>query len=121
MCVGMVLTNQLKKMKKYLFLFLLLSTVLFSCAKGPYSVKYTASGSSGILNVSYIDENGNNQSYTGNSPWNYSFTAKSGMYLKVSASCDAGGTSEVHIFINNVDKVHDTETGFTAEADTHAE
>lgn len=122
MYVGTVLTNQLKKKRKYAFLLLLLaSTVLLSCAKGPYTVKYTASGSSGVLNVSYVDENGNNQSYSGNSPWNYSFTAKKGQYLKLSATCDINGTSEVHIYINAVDKVHDTETGFAAEADTHAE
>lgn len=94
---------------------------LASCAQSPYSVKYTATGDSGTLNVSYIDGNGNGQTYTGTSPWSYSFTVKKGASLKVSATCDVTGTSEVHIYINNVDKTHDTETGFAATASTTAQ
>ena len=103
------------------YIFILFAVVLCSCAKGPYTVKYTATGDSGTLYVSYIDENGNSQSYTGTSPWSYSFTSKKGASLKVSAHCDVSGTSEVHIFINSVDKVHDTETGFDATASTTAQ
>ena len=103
------------------YIFLLLTIVLFSCAKGPYTIKYTATGDTGTLHVSYIDENGNSQDYTGTSPWSYSFTAKKGASLKVSAHCDVTGTSEVHIFINGVDKVHDTETGFDASTSTTAQ
>jgi len=103
------------------FIYLLFLVVLCSCTAGPYTIKYEATGSSGTLNVAYIDENGNNQSYTGTSPWNYSFSAKKGASLKVSASCDVTGTSSVHIFINAVDKKDDTETGINATASTTAQ
>jgi len=103
------------------YIFLLFVVVLCSCAKGPYAIKYTATGSSGTLNVSYIDENGNTQNHTGTSPWSYSMSVKNGASLKVSASCDITGTSEVHIFINNVDKVSDKETGFHATASANAQ
>jgi len=102
------------------YVFLLFLVVLCSCAKGPYSVNYSASGNSGTLYVSYIDENGLTQNYTGTSPWNYSFTVKSGASLKVSAHCDITGTSTVDIKINNVDKANDTETGTNATASTTA-
>ncbi len=103
------------------YIFLLFCVVLCSCAKGPYAVKYTATGNSGTLYVSYIDENGNTQNYTGTSPWSYSMSVKSGASLQVSAHCDVSGTSEVHVFINNVDKVSDTETGVNATASTKAQ
>ncbi len=108
---------------KHLFISLLLvfTIVLSSCTQGPYAVKYTASGNSGTLYVTYIDENGITENYTGPSPWHYSFTTRYGASLKVSANCDVTGTTEVHIFINGVDKVSDTETGFNATASTKAE
>lgn len=105
---------------KSLLLFLF-SIVLFSCSQGPYAVKYTATGSSGTLYVSYTDADGITQNYTGTSPWSHSFIAKRDAPLKVSAHCDLLGTSEVHIFINNIDKENDREIAINAIASTKAE
>jgi len=108
------------KTMKYLLLFLF-SIILFSCSRGPYAVKYTATGSSGTLYVSYIDADGITQNYTGTSPWSHSFIAKSNPPLKVTAHCDLMGTSEVHIIINNIDKEQDKEIAINASASTRAE
>ena len=99
---------------------LLFLVVLCSCTKAPYAVKYSATGTSGTLYVSYIDENGLTQNYTGTSPWNYSMSVKSGASLKVSAHCDALSSSTVDIKINNVDKASDTETGTNATVTANA-
>lgn len=107
---------------KYIFLLIFaLGFALSSCTQGPYAVKYTASGDVGTLHVSFIDDEGITQDYTGTSPFHYSFSTKFGSSLKISAHCDFNGTTEVHIFINGVDKVQDTETGFNATASTTAE
>jgi len=104
-------------MKKFLLFIPLLLAV--ACTKDPSNIKYTASGDGPAgITVDYVDGNGIHQSYTGASPWESSFTAKSGTSLSVSGGSGSFGTSSVHIYINGVDKANDTETGNNATAKT---
>ena len=107
-------------MKRKLLLFALASGLLIStaCTKASSTVKYTASGTGSGFTVTYTDASGNNQTYSGSSPWETSFTANSGASLSVSGGTGATGTSEVHIYVNGADRAHDTETGKNASAST---
>ena len=104
--------------KVYLLIGPLLCVFLLACDKSPSDIRYTATGTGPSITVTFIDGTGMTEVYNGVSPWNYSFTAKSGAELSVTGGSGSVGTSEVHIFVNGKDKAQDTETGLNATART---
>jgi len=98
------------------FFFIVIPFFFSACQLAESTIKYTASGTSGTLTVNYVDVTGVSETYTGPSPWQLNFSAKSGAQLSVSAGNGPNGTSTVDIYINGTDKAHDTETGVNSTA-----
>jgi|GEM_PF-3513296 len=99
-----------------LFSAFLFSIIFWGCQPAESTIKYTASGTGGTLTVNYVDASGYSQVYTGSSPWQLNFSAKSGAQLSVSAGCGPNGTSVVDIYINGADKAHDSQTAVNSSA-----
>ena len=102
---------------------LILKSILFvllvylsSCQPAESSIRYNATGTGGTLSVNYVDATGTSQTYTGPSPFELNFSAKSGAAISISATCGPNGTSTVDIYIDGNDKAHDTETAIRSSA-----
>src|ERR1700722_17147802 len=98
------------------YLFGLFFIGFWSCQPAESTIKYNASGTGGSLTVNYVDATGTNELYTGSSPWQLNFSAKSGAQLSVTANCGPNGSSTVDIYVNGVDKAHDSENGVSSSA-----
>jgi len=98
--------------------FLILLLCLASCNKDPSTIKYTVSGTGPSITADYVDGDGIHETFSGTSPWQTTFTANSGANLSITGGSGTIGTSEVHIFIDGVDKAHDVRNGVNATATT---
>lgn len=76
-----------------------------NCTPGPddHCIKYEVSTSTQNVSITYIDEDGNTVNLPNenshNQPWTYTFTAKNGSHLALSAQLLGSGYDTVYVII----------------------